>query len=316
MGSDERDSGVFKGVGREQRLAKGDTSPLSTAAVIEQMSRIDPLAPCPNVRAFAAKRVRLRPFSLTDFRRAQAKGVPRLYQTTPTPPRASYRRPRSMVRRLFGKEDAQRFAVIQDFEQKVTRSHWKGANIARRWNEGSRVFAVTDHSDAVSVKSAFCWDLVTKQNFLSRDGLRRFEVCGPVLATSGHLTASHVDDPDIWNSCLSGRKLWYLMDATDWAKHEGVNNETLLDSIHFDFETFMKIPSSRWAIVEEGNAFYCPNRYAHRVVTLDRYIGAGTFMVTPESRTRLLRYWARHGTQWARSGEGEEFVDHVRRAVL
>ncbi|MBO6938218.1 MAG: hypothetical protein JJ863_24835 [Deltaproteobacteria bacterium] len=275
-----------------------------TARVVDALCELDPemggqLAKAG--QAFAKKRLRRERFAQDEWLSAQRRAVPKLYSDSPTPPRRSAD-PLRCARALLSSDEP--VAVLQDLGERVRRSDWAPERVLAAWEANDPVFGITDHSVGGAVLNQhFRMETVLAGNFLSHtDSLHRFEVCGPVMATRGHLTDAHMDDPDIWNSCVSGAKVWFMTDSREWSREYQVSVRQIVEVEPLDAETFLSLPGSRWAVVTDGAALYCPNTYVHRVVTLERYVGFGTFCATRESAARLLRFWREHGSLFEADG--------------
>ncbi len=276
-----------------------------TARVIDALRELDEPTGSQLARAgeaFAKKRLRRERFTKSSWLSAQRRAVPKLYARTPTGPRAAMD-PLTCAQTLLSASD-EPVAVLQDLGDTVRRSRWAPERVLAAWEANDPVFGITDHSVGSEVLSEdFRLDTVLEDNFLSRtESLERFEVCGPVLATRGHLTDAHMDDPDIWNSCVSGAKAWFMADSREWSREHRVSIRHIVDVEPLDVETFLSLPGSRWAVVADGAALYCPNTYVHRVVTLERYVGIGTFCATRASAGRLLDFWRAHGSLFEADG--------------
>jgi len=252
-------------------------------------------------RRFAKKRLRRERFTRRSWLSAQRRGVPKLYSSSPTRPHEPMD-DLAHARALLSLSDAPTVAVLRDMGER--RSQWTPQRVLDAWQADDPAFGITDHAVGGAALSAHVrMNTVLENNLLSHeDALDRFEVCGPILATRGHITDAHMDDPDIWNSCVSGAKAWVMADIREWSRQFQLSVRRILDAEPLDVETFLSLPGSRWAVVTDDTALYCPNTYVHRVVTLERYVGIGTFCATPESAPRLLDFWHEHGSQWEADG--------------
>jgi|GEM_PF-4596023 len=268
-------------------------------------------------RNFVKKRIRSTAFSRSGFRRAQELGTPRVYSKTPTTCKLSVRgmEDRNMVLALLGGDPSRRIGVIKGDPGQTKTGSWKVQTILKRWESGTSPFAITDFSlGSARLRQYFQWNFLKRENLLSLEKtLAAYEVCGPVLSTAGHITNEHLDDPDIWNSCVVGKKIWFLWSMEEHSQRYGRDSLFYGEKTTFNVDSFLSMDSSRWALVEDGTAFYCPAHYLHRVTCLSRYLGVGTFLVTKSSSQRLLAQWESYGSQWEEFSK-RGFVGSVQRA--
>lgn len=134
-----------------------------------------------------------------------------------------------------------------------------------------------------------------------RRTIRELEMLTLVISSAGALTDSHTDDSDGSNHCFAGRKLWLIWDsATGMARGlEDVERCDVYDRAAFDIETFLSLPTARWFILAKGQTLFLPGNYAHKVITLDHYLGVGSFFVMLPSYLRRLIQWKRLAPLWS-----------------
>ncbi|MGH9204115.1 MAG: hypothetical protein ACRD2A_23045, partial [Vicinamibacterales bacterium] len=68
---------------------------------------------------------------------------------------------------------------------------------------------------------------------------------------------------------------------------------------------------SRWFVVSAGQTLFLPGHLTHKVITLDRYLGVGSFFVMLPSYLRTLIRWTRHTPLWALTLPAERRLDLV-----
>jgi hypothetical protein len=61
-------------------------------------------------------------------------------------------------------------------------------------------------------------------------------------------------------------------------------------------QAFLSIHSARWFLINPNQTLFLPGHLAHKVVTLEHYIGVGSFYVTLPGALRTLARWHLHGT--------------------
>jgi hypothetical protein len=90
------------------------------------------------------------------------------------------------------------------------------------------------------------------------------------------------------------------------------------DRAAFTIEAFLSVPGSRWFVVEPGQTLFLPGHMAHKVVTLENYLGVGSFFVTPASYLRTLERWTQHTPLWGLELPAErrlELVNQITRLM-
>jgi len=109
-----------------------------------------------------------------------------------------------------------------------------------------------------------------------------------VISSQGNVTDSHSDDPDGSNHCFVGRKLWLAWDTFEGraAGLQDCSRDLVRERARFDLATFAALPSACWWTVGAGETLFLPGRLTHRVITLEPYIGIGSFYCTPGQRAR------------------------------
>lgn len=115
-----------------------------------------------------------------------------------------------------------------------------------------------------------------------------------VISSMGAITPSHCDLFPAFNRSFVGTKLWTIVPHDDFDKTDlwcdtCARPETCED--YFDVVKFMRIPSARWVVVNDGTTFYLPNRYAHRVYTIRPYIGTSKSYLSIHQAGGILRHW-------------------------
>jgi hypothetical protein len=193
--------------------------------------------------------------------------------------------------------------ALQHGFKNSTRARVRGANrirylgvpqVVARWRRGKSIFGVTDLH---YIGTAFDCELDTSalndfnllprgtDSFQSQDSL--------VLSTIGAVTDSHSDDHGGSNHCFVGSKLWLLWDTAEGLRNglEDVERCDVTDKAAFNPQSFASLPSSRWLLITSGCTMFIPGNLTHKVITLESYIGLGSFHVAFPSFPRSLLYW-------------------------
>ncbi len=196
--------------------------------------------------------------------------------------------------------------------------------IMRRWLGRRAIVGVTDlHIRGCKVEEAIDTQALSDFNLLIRgtEDLSLQEMMTLVIASPGAVTDSHSDDPDGTNHCFFGKKLWLAWETFEGIKAgmQDVERQDVYTRAKFDMNKFLKLKSSRWFLVSDGDTLFLPANMTHKVFTLDYYLGIGSFHVgLPGSLDNLTR-WLCHGPLWSvddPEGECDDLVDEIARISL
>lgn len=181
----------------------------------------------------------------------------------------------------------------------------KVPEVIRRWEEGHTILSVTDlHFRGTDFENLIDISALSNFNILCTDPqfttefIERLEMMTLVISTRGNVTDSHSDDCDGSNHCFTGSKLWITWDRVE-GQGKGLQDNTrdLVDGrAAFDMRTFLSLPSARWFVISANQTLFLPGNLAHKVVTLDDYLGVGSFHVTLPGSLGTLARWHVHGT--------------------
>lgn len=197
------------------------------------------------------------------------------------------------------------------------------AELVRRWCGRRRVVSITDlHVRGTRLEREIDTDLLSQFNLLplGSERMRLQEMMTLVVSSRGNVTDSHSDDPDGSNHCFTGRKLWLAWDTFEGLRAglQDVQREDTADRAAFDVGTFCRLRSACWWVVGPDQTLFLPGGLTHKVVTLDAYIGIGSFYVAPGSCLDSLSRWYVHGPLWSLDEEAEYnagLVDEIAYAM-
>jgi len=195
--------------------------------------------------------------------------------------------------------------------------------IAAKWRENRTRFGVTDlHIRGTVMEDVIAPDVLSGFNLLphSTAGAGEQEMFSFIISSRGRVTDSHSDDPDSSNFCFAGRKLWLAWDTYEGARHglQDVERTPVTGKARFDMETWLSLRSARWFIVGPGETLFLPGHLTHKVVTLEPYIGVGSFYVALPNCLRLLAHWIVRGPLWSKrdtAGERDELVGEIAQSA-
>lgn len=196
--------------------------------------------------------------------------------------------------------------------------------IMRRWSGRRAIVGVTDlHIRDTRVEEVIDTSCLSDFNILisGSDDLASEEMMTLVIASAGNVTDSHSDDPDGTNHCFIGKKLWMAWDTFEGlaAGLQDVERLDVYGVARFDMNRFLSLKSSRWFVVSTGQTLFLPGSLTHKVLTLEPYLGVGSFHVGLPSALDSFTRWIAHGPLWSlndRKGENAGLVDESIRLAL
>lgn len=178
--------------------------------------------------------------------------------------------------------------------------------VIRRWQDGRSIVGVTDlhfretkFDDIIDTTSLSDFNVLCNDAEFDYDFKTMIEMMTLVISSEGNMTDTHADDCDGTNHCFLGRKLWLAWDRIEGKAvgFQDVDRDPVCGQAAFDLETFLSLPSSRWFTVERGQTLFLPGSLAHKVITLEHYLGVGSFHVALPSYLRSLERWVIYDTQ-------------------
>ena len=124
-----------------------------------------------------------------------------------------------------------------------------------------------------------------------------------VVSSRGGFSDSHSDDADGSNYCFTGKKLWLAWDTQDGMLRglEDLDQQRIEGQCAFDLETWLAMPSATWFTVEPGQTLFMPGHLTHKVITLEPYLGVGSFYLAFPNLMRTLSRWLAYTPNWAKS---------------
>jgi hypothetical protein len=183
-------------------------------------------------------------------------------------------------------------------------------NVMKRWANAKTVFGITDlhyigtrFDHWVDTKRLNDFNLLPRgtDGYQSQDSL--------VISSLGAVTDSHSDDHSGSNHCFTGAKLWLLWDTQEGLEYglEDVERCYVKDRERaaFDVAAFTAMKSSRWIFIGPGQTMFIPAHLTHKVVTLERYLGLGSFHAGLPGFVDLLVRWHDLPPLWARYPSGD-----------
>ena len=192
-------------------------------------------------------------------------------------------------------------------------------DLISRWSNSGSLVNVTDfHVRGTPLERAFDLSRLSEFNILCGQPrqIAEQEMMTMVVSSQGCVTDSHSDDPDGSNHCFTGRKLWLVWDTFEGRRRglQDLERDDVYDRARFDMRTFLSLASSRWFVVEPGQTLFLPGSLTHKVITIEPYLGIGSFYVSLPNCVRTIARWIQHGPLWSIDdlrGQNRGLVDRI-----
>src|SRR3954469_846111 len=165
-----------------------------------------------------------------------------------------------------------------------------------RWIRGRSKFGVTDlhfrdtkFYDKVDAHAISYFNLLPQCPY----EVSFLEMMTLVISSKGIYSDSHSDDGDGSNHCFVGKKLWLAWDRTEGQKNglQDCTHDNVFDKARFDMKKFIALKSAHWFTVSDNQTLFMPGNFTHKVITLDPYIGFGSFYVSLPGYMNTLKRW-------------------------
>jgi hypothetical protein len=281
-----------------KRLTASDVHNVWQAAALFD----DSVAARPNIiAALARKRVRPIPFSRSQLFAYMLACEPVLFLDFPIKPRIGGRK-----HRKFSIADEIRLGLPRSVRALVRRSgsptYLPVPQVVDRWERGKSVFGVTDlHYIGSPFDARIDTSGLNDFNLLPRgtDGFQSQDSL--VISSAGAVTDSHSDDHSGSNHSFIGTKLWLLWDTVEGFQFglEDAERCEVYERAAFDVGAFAAMRTSRWVLIGAGQTMFIPAHLTHKVITLQRYLGLGSFHAGLPGFVDLLKRWAQLSPLWA-----------------
>jgi hypothetical protein len=192
-----------------------------------------------------------------------------------------------------------------------------------RWQGRARVSVTDLHIRGTRLETIIDTAALSDFNLLCKgsEKMARQEMMTMVVSSAGNVTDSHSDDPDGSNHCFLGSKLWLVWDTFEGLDHglDDCERRPIAGNAAFDLEVFLSLRSSRWFVVSAGQTLFLPGHLTHRVITLERYLGVGSFYVSLPNCLRTVARWTVRGPLWSINdvrGEHEGLVTEIATVAI
>lgn len=193
--------------------------------------------------------------------------------------------------------------------------------VVDKWSRGKSTFNVPDlHYIDTRFDRRIDTSALNDFNLLSRGTYAFQSQDSLVVSSTGAFTDSHSDDHGGSNHCFTGEKLWLMWNTVEGLERglEDVERCDVVAQAKFDIQEFLQMKSSRWLLIEPGQTMFIPVNMTHKVITLENYLGLGSFHAAFPSFLDSLLHWAKFPPLWADpAGQQQEYsvAYLVRRAA-
>ncbi len=170
------------------------------------------------------------------------------------------------------------------------------SEVTERWARGRSKFGITDlHFRGTDFFKNIDADAISYFNLLPLfpAEVAYLEMLTLVISSKGIFSDSHSDDGDGSNHCIVGKKLWFAWDRKEGAEVglEDCTHDEVYDQAAFSIRKFISLKSAHWFVVSEGKTLFMPGNFTHKVVTLESYIGFGSFYVSFPNYINSIKRW-------------------------
>ena len=199
-------------------------------------------------------------------------------------------------------------------------NYFTPTELIRRWKNGAAAANVTDfHLRDTSLEKLINPTVLSQFNLLPAMSaeVSWIEMMTMVVSSKGGFSDSHSDDCDGSNHCFTGTKLWLAWDTREGLKNglEDLDQQNISGRCAFDLDAFLSLKSACWFTVETGQTLFMPGHLSHKVVTLDQYLGVGSFYISFANILRTLARWQLVKPNWQRL-EAKSLEQIVYREVV
>lgn len=195
--------------------------------------------------------------------------------------------------------------------------------IAQKWRLGRTQFGVTDlHIRNTNMEEIINLDELSAFNILCHSSVRARaqEMFSFVISSRGYVTDSHSDAPDSSNFCFVGKKLWFSWDTYEGigAGLQDVERMAVAGRARFDIESWLSLRSARWFLVRPNETLFLPSHLTHKVITIEPYVGVGSFFIALPNCLRMLSHWISKGPLWSKrdsTGHSDALIGEIAHSV-
>jgi hypothetical protein len=173
--------------------------------------------------------------------------------------------------------------------------------VIEKWKRQKAKFGVTDlHFRGTAFYKKVDAQAVSYFNLLPHCpyDVSFLEMMTLVISAKGIFSDSHSDDGDGSNHCFTGKKLWLAWDRVEGQQKglQDCTHDNVYSKAKFNMQKFLSLKSSHWFVVSDNNTLFMPGNFTHKVITLEPYIGFGSFYVSIPGYINTLKRWLLYPT--------------------
>lgn len=201
------------------------------------------------------------------------------------------------------------------------------SELMQKWERDDQCLRVTNiHLRAIDLIESKILDRICPFNLLVKgnEDLKKLEMMTLMVSTTGAVTESHSDDADVNNHCVAGKKLWLCWDTSEGVRAglEDCEKIEVNGKPKFDMDNFLGLDSSLWVLVAEGDTLFLPGNFTHKVITLEKYVGVGSFFVSFPTFLNTFERWLSRPAEYQKkeplylSRLGTDKAESIERSLL
>ena len=184
-----------------------------------------------------------------------------------------------------------------------TEKYFTVDQLVEKWRRGKMIMNVTDfHFRDTEIEMTVNPNRINEFNLYPEcpELASELEMMTLVMSSVGGFSDSHSDDSDGSNHCFVGQKLWLAWDTNEGLSNglQDVDKVDVFGPCEFDMETWLSLKSSCWFTVETGQTLFMPGHLTHKVVTLQPYLGVGSFYLALPNALRTFSRWLLFTSNW------------------
>ena len=290
--------------------------------IFEQASKIDETLQLKKHTAQQLTDLRTRPqkYSRSVLFKNMAQGVTSLFNGFPTPIKTGDLQ--NIQTTII--EGIQQSGIDYRIRTKAgNKGNWQYYTVdqlAKKWLRNKAIINVTDfHFRNTPLEQIIDTEILSRFNLfpLSPNEVGWIEMMTIVVSSRNSFSDSHSDDCDGSNHCFTGKKLWLAWETQEGmdAGLEDFDKQTTYDQCSFDIETFTQLKSAHWFTISAGQTLFMPGDFSHKVITLEPYLGTGSFYLAFPNFLRTLTRWLSHQPNWEKI-ERKGYRDQVYPALI
>ena len=177
------------------------------------------------------------------------------------------------------------------------------AQLAEKWQRKKAIINVTDlHFRNTSLENVINAKRLSQFNLYpcATAHTNWLEMMTLVVSSNAAISDSHSDDSDGSNHCFTGKKLWLAWDTNEGIANglEDLDRQKIEGKCAFNMEVWLALKSACWFTIEAGQTLFMPGHLTHKVLTIEPYLGVGSFYLALPNLLTTLTRWLTYSSNW------------------